>query len=134
MSAARMAASSFMAIWKEPSPHTTMSLAVGTGHLGPHSGREGVAHGAQAAAGEQASVLLGEIFAGEDLVLAHIHADDGIVVQPGSQPAEDCAREDRARPAGEDAVQLPPSGSPAAFPARPPSRWPPRPGPGSAGG
>ena len=79
----RMAASSFMAIWKEPSPHTTTVCRSGAGHLGPHGGGQGVAHGAQAAAGEQPPLLLGQVLAGKDLVLTHIHTHHRIVVQPG---------------------------------------------------
>ena len=81
-------------------------LAVRGGHLGPNAGGEGITHGAQAATGEQPPMLLGQVFTGEDLVLAHVHADDGIVVQLLPQLAQDGAGEDIALPPGECPVQL----------------------------
>ena len=49
-----------------------------------------MAHGTQAAAaGEQAPVLLGQVLAGKDLVLTHIHTHHRIVVQPGAQLPQD---------------------------------------------
>ena len=44
--------------------------------------------------------------AGEDLILAHVHADDCIVIQHGTQLAQDGAGENVAFALGEDAAQL----------------------------
>ena len=83
-------------------------LPLRRGNLGPDARGQGVAHGAQAAAGEQPAVLLGQVLTGEDLVLAHVHADHRVVVQLGPQLPQEGAGEHGALPPGEDPVQLRP--------------------------
>ena len=51
-------------------------------------------------------MLLGQVLAGENLVLAHVHADDGVVVQLGAQLADRGAGEHGAGAAGELTAQL----------------------------
>ena len=46
--------SSWMFIWMLPSPAMSMTMASGYGHLRPDGRREAVAHGPQAAGGQQA--------------------------------------------------------------------------------
>ena len=81
-------------------------LAIGGAHLGADGGRQSVAHGAQTAAGEQAAVLLGQIFAGKDLVLAHIGAHHRVVGQLFAQLTQHRAGEHIAIPSGEGAAEL----------------------------
>lgn len=81
-------ASSFSNIWKLPSPQTTTVCRSGTAVLTPREA-EGVAHGAQAAGGEEAAVLHGQVLGRPDLVLAHVHADTGVIVQLLTQGAHE---------------------------------------------
>ena len=51
-------------------------------------------------------MLLGQVLTGENLVLAHVHADHRVVVQLGTQLPQEGAGEHGALPPGEDPVQL----------------------------
>ena len=54
------------------------------GDFSAQGGGEGVAHGAQTAGGQETPPLEGQVGAGPDLILAHIHAYCGVLVQPGA--------------------------------------------------
>ena len=69
--------SSWLVIWKQPSPSIPQTIESGTADLGPHRGRDAVPHGAEPAGVEPASRdLPGQEVGGPHLVLA----DTGRVV------------------------------------------------------
>ena len=77
----KQVASSWMFIWKLPSPSMSITRRSGMRDLGAHGGGQAEAHRAQAAAGQPASrsVELEEL-GGPHLVLADAHRDDRVAI------------------------------------------------------
>ena len=72
-------ASSWMFIWMEPSPATSMTVCLGKGHLGADGRRQAVAHGAESAGGQQVARVVEFVeLGGPHLILADLGGDDGI--------------------------------------------------------
>ena len=70
-------ASSCNVIWKPPSPTTAHTRLVGRGELRADGGRQGEAHRAQPAGGDQLPrALVDEVLRFPHLMLAHIGDDD----------------------------------------------------------
>ncbi len=71
MSLIAQVASSWLVIWKQPSPSTAQTVRVGHADLGAHRGRHRVAHGAESAGVEPGvRLLVADELRGPHLVLA----------------------------------------------------------------
>jgi hypothetical protein len=91
-------ASSWLVIWKQPSPSMAQTHGVGPAHLGAHRRRHREAHGAQAAGVEPAArLLVGDELRGPHLVLAHPGDVHGVRAGDLPEPLDDVLRGQASR-------------------------------------
>ena len=97
MSLIAQVASSWLVIWKQPSPSIAQTVRLGAADLRAHRGRHGEPHGAEATGVDPGAGLLEvDVVRGPHLVLTHARAVDGVRAGDRAEPLEDVLRREAA--------------------------------------
>ncbi len=97
MSLIAQVASSWLVIWKQPSPSIAQTVDVGHADLGAHGRRHREAHGAEATGVEpRVGLLVADEVGGPHLVLADARGEDRLGTGDRAEPLDDVLRGQRA--------------------------------------